>query len=56
MKQILFLNVDGSDLPDRIKEIQEAIRDSEYGLSAIDLHRSRNAVRQTSENIMHLQL
>ncbi|AQS83597.1 hypothetical protein A0U92_01110 [Acetobacter aceti] len=76
MEQVLFLNVDGSDLPDRIKEtretmkeitvyrivireikeIQENIRNSEYGLSAVDLHRSRDAVRQTSKNVMHLPL
>lgn len=62
MEQVLFLNTDGSDLSDRIREIQETIRDSEYGLSAVDLYRSQDAVRQKfseqncpkSENIIHL--
>ena len=62
MEQVLFLNADGSDLSDRIREIQETIRDSEYGLSAVDLYRSRDVVRQKfseqncqeSENVIHL--
>ncbi|BCI66011.1 hypothetical protein [Acetobacter aceti] len=41
VEQVLFLNTEGSDLSDRIRDIQETIRTSEYGLSAVDLHRNR---------------